>query len=210
MDSIDISSYDSDPTLYLFTSLTAGSSHIISATSRMETILKANRIPFLAIDTATDERARKLWGRRAGKKKLPGLVKEGYVLGDLEDVEEWNEFGELKENIGPVPQPVNTSAPPPQAQRSSKPPTPSTNSSSTTQASAKGAMPGANSTKTQQPMQGASEVEGVSAATSKEQPLGKDGQGIAEAVSGKQDGEGARTQEQPAKEADLAGDSVED
>ncbi|TKA66850.1 hypothetical protein B0A49_07222, partial [Cryomyces minteri] len=78
MDSIDISSYDSDPTLYLFTSLTAGSSHIISATSRMETILKANRIPFLAIDTATDERARKLWGRRAGKKKLPGLVKEGY------------------------------------------------------------------------------------------------------------------------------------
>ncbi|KAK5162417.1 hypothetical protein BJ546DRAFT_219735 [Cryomyces antarcticus] len=190
MDSIDISSYDSDPTLYLFTSLTAGSSHIISATSRMETILKANRIPFLAIDTATDVRARKLWGRRAGQKKLPGLVKEGYVLGDLEDVEEWNELGELKERIGPVPQPANTSAPPPQAQRSSKP------SSSTTQASAKG--------------KGASEVEDASAATSKEQPLGKDGQEIAEAISGKQYGEGARTQEQPAKGAELAGDSVED
>lgn len=35
-----------DGTLYLFTSLTAGSSHIITATSRLETILKANRIPF--------------------------------------------------------------------------------------------------------------------------------------------------------------------
>ncbi|KAI9694419.1 MAG: hypothetical protein M1822_000035 [Bathelium mastoideum] len=99
----DVASFDDDPTLYLFTSLTAGSSHIITATSRLETILKANKIPFQALDTATEERARKLWGRRAGKRKLPGLVKQGIVLGDLEQVEEWNEFGELKENIGPTP-----------------------------------------------------------------------------------------------------------
>ncbi|KAF2232277.1 hypothetical protein EV356DRAFT_505457, partial [Viridothelium virens] len=99
----DIASFDDDPTLYLFTSLTAGSSHIITATSRLETILKANKIPFQALDTATEERARKLWGRRAGKRKLPGLVKQGMVLGDLEQIEEWNEFGELKENIGPTP-----------------------------------------------------------------------------------------------------------
>lgn len=76
----DLSEWDNDPRLFLFTSLTAGSSKIFSATSRLETILKANKIPFLAIDVATDEKARKLWGRRAGKRTLPGLVKEGLVI----------------------------------------------------------------------------------------------------------------------------------
>jgi hypothetical protein len=76
----DLSHWDKDPRVFLFTSLTAGSSHIVTATSRIETILRANKIPFEAIDVATDETAKKLWGRRAGKKKLPGLVKEGYVI----------------------------------------------------------------------------------------------------------------------------------
>lgn len=70
----------SDPTLYLYTSLTAGSSHILTATSRLETILKANRIGFRAVDVATDERARSLWTRRARGKKLPGLVKYGSIV----------------------------------------------------------------------------------------------------------------------------------
>ena len=74
-------SYHTDPTLYLYTSLTAGSSHIITATSRLETILKANRVPFQALDVATDEKARMLWGRRAGKRKLPGLVRMGMIVG---------------------------------------------------------------------------------------------------------------------------------
>ena len=78
---VDITPYERDPRLFLFTSLTAGSSHIVTATSRLETILKANKIPFQAIDLATDEVARKLWQRRARDKKLPGLVREGYVLG---------------------------------------------------------------------------------------------------------------------------------
>ena len=73
-------SYHTDPTLWLYTSLTAGSSQIITATSRLETILKANKIPFKALDVATDEKARMLWGRRAGKRKLPGLVRMGMVV----------------------------------------------------------------------------------------------------------------------------------
>ena len=77
----DLSEWDDDPRLFLFTSLTSGSSQIFTATSRMELILKANKIPFQAIDIATDEKARKLWGRRAGKRKLPGLVKEGMIVG---------------------------------------------------------------------------------------------------------------------------------
>lgn len=76
----DLSELEKDPRLFLYTSLTAGSSHIITATSRIETILKANRIPFQAVDTATDEKCRRLWGRRAGKRKLPGLVKDGFVI----------------------------------------------------------------------------------------------------------------------------------
>lgn len=76
----ELAVYDNDPTLYLFTSLTAGSSHIITATSRIETILRANKIPFKGVDTATDELAKKLYQRRARGKKLPLLVKEGYVI----------------------------------------------------------------------------------------------------------------------------------
>ena len=93
-------SYHLDPSLYLYTSLSSGSSTIITATSRMETILKAKRIPFTALDIATDEKARMLWGRRAGKRKLPGLVKRGMIVGDIEEVEEWNEYGELMDHLG--------------------------------------------------------------------------------------------------------------
>ena len=80
-------SYSSDPTLYLYTSLTSGSSHIVTATSRLETILRANRVPFKGLDLATDEKARMLWGRRSGKdetgrvRKLPALVQMGLVVG---------------------------------------------------------------------------------------------------------------------------------
>ncbi|RAL13524.1 uncharacterized protein BO97DRAFT_413491 [Aspergillus homomorphus CBS 101889] len=98
---------DSDNNLYLFTSLTAGSSHIVTATATLERILKANKLPFLAIDVATNDVARKLWGRRAKGKKLPGLVKFGSVVGDLEEVEDWNEYGELRMQIDNV-QPLDS------------------------------------------------------------------------------------------------------
>ena len=52
----------------------------MTATSRIETILKNNRIPFTYIDTATDESAKKLFQRRARGKKRPLLVKEGFVI----------------------------------------------------------------------------------------------------------------------------------
>ena len=77
----ELSVFDNDKTIYLFTSLAAGSSHIVTATSRIETILKANQIPFTYRDTGTDELAKKLFQRRASGKKLPLIVKEGFVLG---------------------------------------------------------------------------------------------------------------------------------
>lgn len=77
----DLSELEKDPRLFLYTSLTAGSSHIVTATSRIETILRANRIPFHGVDTATNEKAKRLWQRRSGGRKLPALVKEGFVIG---------------------------------------------------------------------------------------------------------------------------------
>lgn len=74
----------------------------MTATSRIETILKNARIPFTYIDTATNESAKKLFQRRARGKKLPLLVKEGFVIADFDEVEEYNEFGELEEVIGDV------------------------------------------------------------------------------------------------------------
>ncbi|PQE11567.1 Thioredoxin-like fold protein [Rutstroemia sp. NJR-2017a WRK4] len=124
MASSSTGSYSTDPALYLYTSLTSGSSHIVTATSRLETILKANRIPFKALDIATDEKARMLWGRRAGKdesgrpRKIPGLVQMGLVIGDLVEVEDWNEYGELKQHVkivavsGPGANPAIKAKPP--------------------------------------------------------------------------------------------------
>lgn len=74
-------SQDDPDTIYLLTSLTAGSSSIITATSRLEHLLKSNKVPFKAVDLATDDRAKGLWGRRGGGKRLPGVVKDGMVLG---------------------------------------------------------------------------------------------------------------------------------
>jgi hypothetical protein len=48
---------------------------------RLETILKSRKIAYQALDVATNDQARMLWGRRAGKRKLPGLVRMGLVIG---------------------------------------------------------------------------------------------------------------------------------
>ncbi|KAF3913922.1 hypothetical protein ABW21_db0205699 [Orbilia brochopaga] len=87
--------------LYLYLSLSTGTFANSSATSRMETILKSNKIPFKAIDVPTDDRAKSIWQRRKGNnQKLPALVKDGLIIGDLTQVEEWNECGELKQKVG--------------------------------------------------------------------------------------------------------------
>ncbi len=77
----ELAVFDNDPTIYLFTSLAAGSSHIVTATSRIEGIFRAHQIPFQYKDTGTDELAKKLFQRRASGKKLPLVVKGGFVLG---------------------------------------------------------------------------------------------------------------------------------
>lgn len=87
--------------LYIYLSLSAGSSSVDTGLRVLERILKANKIPFSLIDIGTDERAKSIWSRRKGQKhKLPALVRDGQVIGDFTEIEEWNEYGELKQRLG--------------------------------------------------------------------------------------------------------------
>jgi len=74
-------SRDEPDTIFLLTSLTSGSSSIITATSRLEHLLTSHKIPFKAADLATDEKARRLWQWKGRGKRLPGIAKNGEVLG---------------------------------------------------------------------------------------------------------------------------------
>ena len=70
---------------------------------RIETLLKAKKIGYEIIDLATDERAKKVWRWHGKGKKLPGVVRvteDGEtVIGGLEELEEANEYGELKQLV---------------------------------------------------------------------------------------------------------------
>ncbi|RPB27648.1 hypothetical protein L211DRAFT_846403 [Terfezia boudieri ATCC MYA-4762] len=92
-------------TYFLLTSLTSGQSAIITATSRLELLLITMKVPFVAVDVATDEKARLLWKRRGNGKRLPVVVHDGVVLGNFEDMEQANEWGELKQTLGIAPPP---------------------------------------------------------------------------------------------------------
>ena len=65
--------------------------------------MKAHRIAYEIIDLATDERAKKVWRWHGKGRKLPGIVRVSEdgetVIGGLEELEEANEYGELKELV---------------------------------------------------------------------------------------------------------------
>lgn len=70
---------------------------------RIETILKAQKIGYEIVDLATDERAKKVWRWHGKGRKLPGIVRvteDGeIIIGGLEELEEANEYGELKQLV---------------------------------------------------------------------------------------------------------------
>lgn len=67
--------------IFLLTSLTSGSSAIITATSRLEHLLKSHKIPFKPVDLATDARARRIWSSKGNGRRLPGVARDGEILG---------------------------------------------------------------------------------------------------------------------------------
>ncbi|KAK9375331.1 uncharacterized protein V1513DRAFT_457983 [Lipomyces chichibuensis] len=93
---------DEDSKVYIYTSFTGGGMfgrNIMTATNRLQLILRSNNIGFEIIDVATNEQAKKLWGRSSKGKKLPGIVKGKDIVGNYEDIEEANEFGEVQQLI---------------------------------------------------------------------------------------------------------------
>lgn len=72
---------DESDTIFLLTSLSAGSSTIITATTRLEHILKSNKVPFKSVDLATDDKAKRLWHWKGNGRRLPAIAKEGEVIG---------------------------------------------------------------------------------------------------------------------------------
>jgi hypothetical protein len=65
--------------------------------------LKAHRITYEIIDLATDEHAKTVWRWHGKGRKLPGIVRISdigeTVIGGLEELEQANEYGELKELV---------------------------------------------------------------------------------------------------------------
>ncbi|KAK9346410.1 hypothetical protein V1522DRAFT_59161 [Lipomyces starkeyi] len=93
---------DEDSKVYIYTSFTGGGMfgrNIMTATNRLQLILRSNNIGFEIIDLATNEQAKKLWARSSKGKKLPGIVKGKDIVGNYEDIEEANEFGEVQQLI---------------------------------------------------------------------------------------------------------------
>ncbi|KAK9364802.1 hypothetical protein V1509DRAFT_572298 [Lipomyces kononenkoae] len=93
---------DTKSPIFIFTSFSGGGTfgrNITTATNRLELILKANNISYELVDLATNEQAKKLWARSSRGKKLPGVVKGKDIVGNYEDIEEANEFGEVQQLI---------------------------------------------------------------------------------------------------------------
>jgi hypothetical protein len=85
--------------VFLYTSLTAGGFHVMSDTNRLSTILTSNKIEFTMVDLATNERAKRIWKWRGKGKKLPAVVRDDEIIGDITEIEDANEFGEVRDMV---------------------------------------------------------------------------------------------------------------
>lgn len=89
------------PEIFIYTSFSSAMMNMVSHTNRMALILQAHKIKFTYIDVATDERAKRLWkwkGQAKGK-VLPVVVREGEILCDLPELEEFSESHEVWDRI---------------------------------------------------------------------------------------------------------------
>lgn len=96
------SSSDSDddtPNIYLYTSLASGDFHVTTDTHRLAHILKAHAIEFKMVDLGTNERAKKIWRWRGKGRRLPAVIREDEVVGNLAQIQEAVENNELREVV---------------------------------------------------------------------------------------------------------------
>lgn len=65
--------------------------------------MKANKVTYEIVDLATDDKAKSVWRWKGKGRKLPGVVRvtegDATVVGSLEELDEANEYGELKQLV---------------------------------------------------------------------------------------------------------------
>lgn len=87
------------PELFLYTSFASGTHHMVSDTNRMAHILTANKVKYMGVDVGTDPKARKIWRWKAKGRQLPAIVREGEVMCDLKQLEDWCEYREVWDRL---------------------------------------------------------------------------------------------------------------
>lgn len=72
---------------------------MVSDTNRMAHILTANKVKYMGVDVGTDPKARKIWRWKAKGRQLPAIVREGEVMCDLKQLEDWCEYREVWDRL---------------------------------------------------------------------------------------------------------------
>ncbi|ODQ64418.1 hypothetical protein NADFUDRAFT_83892 [Nadsonia fulvescens var. elongata DSM 6958] len=90
------------PKIFIYTSYNSGIFNIVSKTNRLELILKGNQIKYSLVDLATDDKAKRVWRYGSKGKLLPGVVRDDEVIGDLEYIEELNEYKEIDQILAEI------------------------------------------------------------------------------------------------------------
>lgn len=68
--------------------------------SRIEQLFQAFKIEYSLSDVAADEEAKNYMYSNSPKKELPQIFIDGKYKGQCDDLDEANEFGELKQFLG--------------------------------------------------------------------------------------------------------------
>ncbi|KAJ3165014.1 hypothetical protein HK101_000321 [Irineochytrium annulatum] len=84
----------------IYVSSVSGNLFAKKATTRVLDILAARKIDATEVDISTDEEAKEYMFSKSGKKTLPQIFVEGEFKGTLEELDEANEDGRVKEFLG--------------------------------------------------------------------------------------------------------------
>lgn len=87
------------PHIEIYTSLATCDRQLEPRTNRMVELLKENGVKFVGADVGTDSKAHKVWRWKGKGRLLPAVVREGEVLCDLIQLEEWAETKEIWDRI---------------------------------------------------------------------------------------------------------------
>lgn len=124
------------PTIDIFVTSILSNPQLRGRHERVRRALASARAPYAEHDVAGDENAKSFWKRKnGGKNELPFILVDGEPVGNIDDMDEAVEFGELRQFLrldAPLPPNPSNSAGPPSVTETVSPPTlPSTDTTKT-------------------------------------------------------------------------------